>query len=489
MNKVELLAPAGSLDKLKIAYLYGADAVYIGGKSYSLRANATNFSDSQIEEAANYAHKLGKKLYVTVNIVFHNEDYKGLVEYLKKLEKFKVDAIISSDPSIIDIINKDCYMLRKVMEKLSKKNKNNKFFKEFKYSENDDDPLKEIRELLIEDREYLKKKFDQYDIEQNTNPGGYNSLPLSNFCDNEKNYQSIIELLLYNKDMKLYAGEPNLLDLNNNKIVIDLTSLVVLQELNQLELLLPYVKNIYFTKSLKNKVNSIFQKVSNEKEKTIRIFVDDENNLHSTETTKESKKNNVNFWRAILSLINQCNIEEFETNMDSDNFDKSQFDMFNLAIDKNMIYICDDLTIRKLAYAVSKGNLLMTNSSSIINLLHDTNPSEYIKIMNQLTEFKYIHCIDCLSLFYLTLDVLNMRNNEEYKQYYKKIIQNILQSKFLYECHISTIQQFLSTTFRLFKITKESNELFDIIFEETKNKSIEYAIPFDIKTRNELIEN
>ena len=380
-------------------------------------------------------------------------------------------------------------MLRKVMEKLSKKNKNNKFFKEFKYSENDDDPLKEIRELLIEDREYLKKKFDQYDIEQNTNPGGYNSLPLSNFCDNEKNYQSIIELLLYNKDMKLYAGEPNLLDLNNNKIVIDLTSLVVLQELNQLELLLPYVKNIYFTKSLKNKVNSIFQKVSNEKEKTMRIFVDDENNLHSTETTKESKKNNVNFWRAILSLINQCNIEEFETNMDSDNFDKSQFDMFNLAIDKNMIYICDDLTIRKLAYAVSKGNLLMTNSSSIINLLHDTNPSEYIKIMNQLTEFKYIHCIDCLSLFYLTLDVLNMRNNEEYKQYYKKIIQNILQSKFLYECHISTIQQFLSTTFRLFKITKESNELFDIIFEETKNKSIEYAIPFDIKTRNELIEN
>ena len=58
----------------------------------------------------------------------------------------------------------------------------------------------------------------------------------------KKNYQSIIELLLYNKDMKLYAGEPNLLDLNNNKIVIDLTSLVVLQELNQLELLLPYVK-------------------------------------------------------------------------------------------------------------------------------------------------------------------------------------------------------------------------------------------------------
>lgn len=106
MNKkrVELLAPAGSLDRLKIAYLYGADAVYIGGKNYSLRANATNFSEEEIKEAAEFAHKLGKKLYVTVNIVFHNEDYKGIIEYLKKLSSYKVDAIISSDPSIIDII-------------------------------------------------------------------------------------------------------------------------------------------------------------------------------------------------------------------------------------------------------------------------------------------------------------------------------------------------------------------------------------------------
>lgn len=107
MNKVELLAPAGSLDRLKIAYLYGADAVYIGGKNFSLRANATNFSDDEIKEASEYAHSLGKKLYVTVNIVFHNADYKGLIDYLKKLASYKVDAIISSDPSIIDIIKEN----------------------------------------------------------------------------------------------------------------------------------------------------------------------------------------------------------------------------------------------------------------------------------------------------------------------------------------------------------------------------------------------
>ena len=104
MTKVELLAPAGDFDRLKIAYLYGADAVYIGGKDYSLRANATNFSLDEIKKASEYAHKIDKKLYVTVNIVFHNENYRGLVDYLKKLAEYKIDAIISSDPSIIDII-------------------------------------------------------------------------------------------------------------------------------------------------------------------------------------------------------------------------------------------------------------------------------------------------------------------------------------------------------------------------------------------------
>ncbi len=104
MNKIELLAPAGNLERLKIAFLYGADAVYLGGKDYSLRANAINFSNEEIKEACEFAHKLNKKIYVTVNIVFHNEDYKGLIEYLKELENYKVDAIIVSDPSIIDIV-------------------------------------------------------------------------------------------------------------------------------------------------------------------------------------------------------------------------------------------------------------------------------------------------------------------------------------------------------------------------------------------------
>ena len=96
-KKVELLAPAGSLEKLKWASLYGADAVYLGGVNYSLRANAKNFSLNDIKEATEYAHNLNKKVYVAVNIVFHNKDLEGLDEYLEKLKEYNVDAIITSD--------------------------------------------------------------------------------------------------------------------------------------------------------------------------------------------------------------------------------------------------------------------------------------------------------------------------------------------------------------------------------------------------------
>lgn len=105
MGKIELLSPAGSLEKLKIALLYGADAVYFGGRNYSLRANAKNLDLSEIKEACDYAHRLHKKVYITVNIVFHNEDSYGLVEYLTELEKCGVDAIIVSDPQVINLVH------------------------------------------------------------------------------------------------------------------------------------------------------------------------------------------------------------------------------------------------------------------------------------------------------------------------------------------------------------------------------------------------
>ena len=103
---IELLAPAGDLERLKVAFLYGADAVYIGGQDFSLRANAHNFSLEDIDEGVTYAHKLNKKVYVTVNIVFHDSDLNGLEEYLKNLDAIGVDGIIVSDIIVMQLWKK-----------------------------------------------------------------------------------------------------------------------------------------------------------------------------------------------------------------------------------------------------------------------------------------------------------------------------------------------------------------------------------------------
>ncbi len=101
MNKIELLSPAGDMSKLKTAFYYGADAVYIGGKSMSLRALAGNFTDEEIVEAVNYAHSLNKKVYVTVNIFGKNADIKEAERYFKFLESANVDGAIVSDTGLI----------------------------------------------------------------------------------------------------------------------------------------------------------------------------------------------------------------------------------------------------------------------------------------------------------------------------------------------------------------------------------------------------
>ena len=98
---IELLAPAGDLNKLKTAIHFGADAVYVGGSSFSLRANAKNFGESELLEAVEYTHKMGKKIYVAVNIFAFNDDFEELKKYFVFLANAKVDAVIVSDPGVI----------------------------------------------------------------------------------------------------------------------------------------------------------------------------------------------------------------------------------------------------------------------------------------------------------------------------------------------------------------------------------------------------
>lgn len=104
MKKIELLAPAGDLEKLKIAIDYGADAVYFGGEMFGLRAAAKNFTLEEIKEGVKYAHERGKKVHMTINIFAHNEDIGELSQYLDQLSEIPIDAFIVSDPGIIMMI-------------------------------------------------------------------------------------------------------------------------------------------------------------------------------------------------------------------------------------------------------------------------------------------------------------------------------------------------------------------------------------------------
>ncbi len=101
MKKLELLAPAGNLSKLKTAFYFGADAVYAGGKEFSLRSYAGNFSDGELAEGAEYAHKLGKKIYVAANIFAKNEDLTKAKRYFKFLYDIGADAVLITDPGLI----------------------------------------------------------------------------------------------------------------------------------------------------------------------------------------------------------------------------------------------------------------------------------------------------------------------------------------------------------------------------------------------------
>lgn len=105
--KVELLAPAGNLEKLKMAVVYGADAVYLGGDEFGLRAYAGNFGEDELKEGLEFAHSRGKKVYLTMNIIPHNEDFIGMQQYIRRVSEAGVDAIIFSDPGIFDLLRQE----------------------------------------------------------------------------------------------------------------------------------------------------------------------------------------------------------------------------------------------------------------------------------------------------------------------------------------------------------------------------------------------
>ncbi|WP_373601042.1 peptidase U32 family protein [Paraclostridium bifermentans] len=106
MQRIELLAPAGDLERLKTAFVYGADAVYIGGEIFGMRSAAKNFNKEDMTEGVRFAHERGKQVFVTLNIIPRNEEFEQLEAYLKELDEIGVDAVIVSDPGVFSVVKK-----------------------------------------------------------------------------------------------------------------------------------------------------------------------------------------------------------------------------------------------------------------------------------------------------------------------------------------------------------------------------------------------
>lgn len=153
MAEYELLAPAGDLEKLKVAIIYGADAVFIGGQKFSLRSRASNFTLADIKEGCEFAHKHNAKIHVTCNIVMHNIDTDGLIEYLKELEACGVDCIIASSLYILKMVKLHTKMEAHVSTQASTINQEAvKFFEEVNV-----DRVVLGREVSLEEMKVIKE--------------------------------------------------------------------------------------------------------------------------------------------------------------------------------------------------------------------------------------------------------------------------------------------------------------------------------------------
>ena len=154
--KPELLLPAGNLEKLRFALMYGADAVYIGGKIYSLRAQASNFTLDDIEEGVKFAHSLNKKVYVTVNVIPREKEMNLLKDYLISLEKVNVDGIIVSSPSILECAKENTSLHVSVSTQASISNSSAVKF----YQKQGADRVVLARELSMDEIKTLSKNTD-----------------------------------------------------------------------------------------------------------------------------------------------------------------------------------------------------------------------------------------------------------------------------------------------------------------------------------------
>lgn len=331
-------------------------------------------------------------------------------------ENFKIDSIT----------HKYDYFLKLIFPKIN----NGRYFKVIT-SDDAESPLKGIREFLIEDRKISKKHFEAYDLEKTDG----NGLPLSFFVNNEeKTYRDILLTLLFlNDDYKLYAGEVN--PINSDKFVIDITSLVMLEQFHLLNKLIEIKDNVYITQSTINTITKTFNYYLKNKRDTLSVFVDENNELRKQEISEDDYKILQEFWRNILEISSNLNVINHESSMDKRNLESCQIDTIDFSIKNNCTLVSEDLILKKVAYAFNNQIVNSTNFLAVAEFLC-SGVGEYIKLVNTLSKGKYLYCISELSLLKIILYSLL---NKEYQHTLIEIIDNIFSTRFLYYTYLEIV--------------------------------------------------
>lgn len=159
---VELLAPGGNLEKLKMAVLYGADAVYIGGSEFGLRAKADNFSPEEMKEGIKFAHSKGKKVYVTMNIIPRNSDFENMEQYIREIEEMGADAVLVSDPGIFSLVKR---VAPNMQIHISTQANNTNYMSAAFWKEQGASRVVLARELSLEEIKYIHEKNSDIELE------------------------------------------------------------------------------------------------------------------------------------------------------------------------------------------------------------------------------------------------------------------------------------------------------------------------------------
>lgn len=341
------------------------------------------------------------------------------------------DSVFYKDKEyrIDDIINKYDFFLKKIFPLIN----NGNYFKTIESVEGED-PLKGIKDLLIENKKDNEKKFEMYDLETSE----YSGLPLSFFVNNEdRTYQNImIHLLYYSKKSKLYSGEINDIDICQN-MIIDITSLVLLNQFGYLDKLVEYKEYIYITQSTINTISKTFNYYLKNRKESLSVFVNDDNELCKQELSEDDNKKILEFWRKIYEVSQKFNIVNHESTLDKTKLESCQIDTLDYAVNNNMKLVSEDLLLKKLTCSMNNKVVNSTNFISLVDKLC-TESIDYINLIVDLSKGNYIYCINEISFLKMIMCSIVKK---DIRDKIITIINNIFSTDFLFNIYIEIVMR------------------------------------------------